>query len=71
MGRGVEDEGDAKQDSEVGRGRKKGGGANRKKTTDDDGTQKFQKENLHPKNGRLTMYKWTALYMSLLAHHMT
>ena len=32
---------------------------------------KFQKENQHPKKGRLSAYKRTALLMFLLAHHMT
>ena len=35
------------------------------------GPKNFQKENLHPKKGRLVMYKRTALHMYLLAHHMT
>ena len=32
---------------------------------------KFQEENQHPTKGRVSTYNRTALYMHLLAHHMT
>ena len=72
---GVEDNGEAEEVSEVGRGRKKGREGQKEKRpmmmVMIMGPEKIQKENLHPKKEGLAMYKRTALYMYLLAHHMT
>ena len=60
----MQDEGEAEKVSDVERCRKKGReGAKRENTTDNDGNQKVSKRKSTPKK--------SALYMYLLAHHMT